>query len=683
MKQLLKASAIVLAMLGTAPAMGQERVVLRAAGGQELWGNVIDSDNKKSNGIYRFGIYNADPQALVTGSKVVANAGSVYFDGRFRFISADYSYADQGYVSANLFDYTVNDNEWVSSGRHTTLQDDQMGLLGVETAFDRATGKVYGVFYKDKSLAEMEFGVADYDALTRTTIGSATRKYVAIGLTADLVMYGVAEDGNLYRISTDDGTETLVGSTGLTLLKEDGTTNVQSGEIDQRDGTFYWAATDAEGKSALYTVDLTTGAATKLSDFTAHGQMYALTVPYPIAEDDAPANVTNLKVAFEKATTSGTVTFRMPAVTFAGDVLDGETEYRVIAGTDTISGVAQPGERVSVAVTGEDGTECGYTVWAVNGVGAGPKRSATAYCGMDSPSSLQGLTLSKGDAEGQLVLSWDEPLGRRGGYVGEVVYTVLRNATDTVAKNIVEQTFTETMPVEGMNAYNYKVVALCNNDSKVSATSNTVVLGDYVDVPFVDDFSNETRFGIYTVEDVNGDGFTWKYRSYTPMSACYSNSYTDAADDWLLTPPVKLAAGKIYAVRFCVSENNAKYTNKLEVKYGEGNTAAELVNTAFDTFDVVSKDTTEMSFDVVAEQEMLLRVGFHVTSEMVQGNLYVFGISVTENGVTGITEAKEAALEATGNVYSLDGRLVKTGYTSADTLPKGIYLINGRKVVIK
>lgn len=683
MNKILKFSPIALALLATVPAMGQKKVVLKAANGQELWGSVIDSENKKSNGIYRFNSNNADPQALVTGSQIIANAGSVYFDGHFRYIYANYEYAAQGYISANLFDYAVGDNEWTSSGRHTTLQDNQMNLLGVETAFDRTTGKVYGEFYKDNTLTDMEFGVADYNTLTRATIGPATHKYVAIGLTSDYVMYGVATDGNLYKISTTDGTETLVGATGLNLLKADSTTNVQSGEIDQRDNTFYWAATDADGNSGLYTVDLTTGAATKLSDFTGHGQMYALTIPYPVAEDNAPSNVTNMKVTFDKATTNGTVTFRMPQITYAGDILDGETNYNVLAGNDTIKGTAQPGERVSVPVTGEDGAECSYTAWASNSVGAGPKREASAYCGLDAPTSLKNVTLEKGEADGQLVLNWEAPEGRRGGYVGDVTYTILRNATDTVAKDISDLTFTETLPVEGMKAYYYRITALCNNDSKVFGTSNSVILGDHVDAPFVDDFSEESNFGIYTVEDANNDNNTWKYRSYTPKSACYSTSYTDAADDWLLTPPVKLEAGKSYTVKFDVSENNARYTNKLEVKYGEGNTSAELANTAFETFDVTSKDTVTKTFEVTPDKETLLRVGFHVTSDKIQGNLYITNFSVTENTSTGINGVKTTTAESAGNVYTLDGRLVKKNYTSADKLAKGVYIINGKKIIVE
>ena len=193
----------------------------QTAEGTVLWGNIVNKDTPTSNGMYKFSTTSIDPVSMVTGSKFVANAGSVYHDGHFRFVNADYTYASQGYISGNLFDYTVGENDtWASSGKHKSMN---VNMLGLETAFDRKTGKVYGEFYKDKNLQDLEFCVVDYTTSERTVIGPATHTYVAIGLTSDLVMYGIATDGKLYSISTTDGTETEIGATGLTLQNSEGT----------------------------------------------------------------------------------------------------------------------------------------------------------------------------------------------------------------------------------------------------------------------------------------------------------------------------------------------------------------------------------------------------------------------------------------------------------------------------
>lgn len=664
-------------------ASGVKQVTLRTQSGRELWGNVVSESTPTSNGMYKFGVTSIDPKAMVTASKFVANAGSVYYNERFRFINADYTYAAQGSISANIFDYSVGENDvWTSSGTHKSVS---VNMLGVETAFDRQTGKVYGEFYKDQSLSEMEFGVADYDALTRTTIGTATHKYVAIGLTSDLVMYGVATDGNLYSISTTDGTETLIGATGLTLINADGATYVQSGEIDQRDNTFYWAATDSEGKSGLYTVDLTTGVATLQSQFPNGERVYALTVPYPIAEDNAPSSVTNLKATFEGASTEGTVSFKTPAVTFAGELLEDDVEYYVVAGNDTIAhGTEAPGTKVSVPVTGTEKATNTYKAWAVNAAGAGPKKEVSVYVGLDTPSyTLSNVSLVADKETGELSLSWDELAGSHGGYVGDVTYAVLRNAVDTVATGLTETAFSEVLPAAAdMASYYYKVEAQCGT-KKVTGKSNAVVLGDHVSVPYSTDFSADTDFNVFTVVDANADNTSWKYYNYTPKSAQYSASYNYAADDWLITPPAKVVGGKSYNVKFSVKESNAKYINVVEVKYGEGNTAEAMSTAAFDNaIEVTAKEEAEYSFDVTPENDMLLSVGFHVTSEKAQGSLYITNFSIVENLNDAIRGIVTDSVRSNG-VHAIDGRTVRRSGAGTEGLQPGLYIVDGRKVVVK
>lgn len=661
----------------------QKQLVLKAADGKELIGNILDKNTPKNNGIYKFAIANVSPKPIVTGSKVLANAGSVYYDGHFKYVYADYTYAAQGQTSANLFDYIVGENDtWTSTGKHKSVNID---MVATETAFDRKTGKVYGVFYKDQNLKDTEFGIADYNTLERKTIGPANNKYVAIGLTSDLVMYGIATDGNLYKIDTNSGSETLVGATGLTLLDENGNTFAQSGEIDQRDNTFYWAATDAEGKSGLYTVDLTTGAATLQNFFPNNEQIYALTVPYPVAEDNAPSNVTNLKANFEKDNTSGTISFKTPSITFAGDVLEGNVDYYVVSDNDTIAkGTTDAGKKVSVDVTGKANATNTYTVWTSNSYGAGPKKNIDVYVGLDHPAySLSNVALEADATTGKVSLTWDELVGTHGGYIGDVTYSVMRNGTETVAENIKENSFSETLTTEnGMAAYYYKVTAKCGT-STASGKSNSVILGDHVNTPFNTIFATEGEFNIFAVSDANDDGSTWKYNSYSQKSAQYSCSYTNTADDWLMTPPAKIKSGKTYIVKFNVKENNAKYTNKLEIKYGSANNVEAMKNSPFNaSIDVTSKEETGYKFYVKSEKDDLLSVGFHVISEKSMGSLHITSFSIEEEGTTAISDIYNTDGNKSTGIYSIDGRLIKES-TNINNLAKGLYIINNKKVLVK
>ena len=97
---------------------------------------------------------------------------------------------------------------------------------------------------------------------------------MALGISKEGTLYGISLEGDLYSISTADGKETLVGSTGVTVKDSYGNYYQQSGEIDQKTNTFYWASIDQDGKSVLYTVDLATGRANKIGDMPAETQVF-------------------------------------------------------------------------------------------------------------------------------------------------------------------------------------------------------------------------------------------------------------------------------------------------------------------------------------------------------------------------------------------------------------------------
>ena len=57
-------------------------------------------------------------------------------------------------------------------------------------------------------------------------------------------------------------------------------------------------------------------------------------------------------------------------------------------------------------------------------------------------------------------------------------------------------------------------------------------------------------------------------------------------------------------------------------------------------------------------------------------------VTVEEGITTGVTDLN-AAKKADGNVYTIDGRLLRSGTTSTNGLPAGIYIAGGHKLVVK
>ena len=275
--------------------------LLKTPGGIVLWGNVIHQEGWKvgnaAYGMYSVGTtvpIEVKPLGLMNYMEV--NAGCGIVGDVFHAMYLDLLAYSEGSVKVHHYTYDIDTWEQLSDDN---LGEDGLSLCAMETAQDRKTGKIYGVFW-DESGTNLQWGVIDYTKMKRDFIGWAEHQYVALGISKEGTLYGISLDGDLYAISTIDGKETLIGATGVTVKDEYGKYFQQSGEIDQNTNTFYWASIDKDGKSVLYNVDLTTGKANKIGDMPIESQVLALTIPISTASAEAPARVENLKFVFEK-----------------------------------------------------------------------------------------------------------------------------------------------------------------------------------------------------------------------------------------------------------------------------------------------------------------------------------------------------------------------------------------------
>lgn len=166
--------------------------------GREMWGNVI-TDNTWASGNSQYGIYKFRPQSsiavtpLCTDKVLMSNGAGAIVGNRVDLINYDTSF---GMVF--IMHYQFDADTWEQVGTGNVLND--MSLIGFETAV-ASDGTVYGEFMSSDG-KKLELGIVDYATLSRTTIGELTRKYVAMGITKNNTLYGIAADGNLYKIDT-------------------------------------------------------------------------------------------------------------------------------------------------------------------------------------------------------------------------------------------------------------------------------------------------------------------------------------------------------------------------------------------------------------------------------------------------------------------------------------------------
>ena len=579
--------------------------------GRELWGNVVKS-TRWDNGTPEYGFYSfgasksIDINEMFTDDNMYANASGAMVGNRLDVIRYN---REQNVMYHYLYNASTGECEDVSY-----LTD--FSMWATETAVS-ADGKVYGVFFTGDADGN-ELGIADYASETRTTIGAVSRYYVALGITKDNVLYGIDPNGNLYSINSTTAKEKLIGSTGVKVSGANNDWNVQSGEIDQETGIFYWASTDPQGNSALYTVDLATAKATKIGDFMHNEQVAMLTIPKEAVKDEAPALASDMSLVFDKASLTGTVSFTAPSTTYIGGSLSGSLSYVVsVDGKETKKGTASAGQKVEEALTVKRGIHS-VSVCFSNAAGNGPKAYANRFIGDDIPLKPTNVKATVDVKTGNVQIAWNAVTqGVNEGYVGDLKYSIVRYpdnkaiATATVATSV-----SDMLPGGDLAGYYYTVQAISGQRKSESAKSNSVSFGNVLEPPYYQGFDNASALSTLTVLDENNDGTTWQFLEDDGSNqSAVSISYAEVDhDDWLVLPALNLKAGVLYNLSYRVATMGASFPEELEVKYGAEPNAAAMIHEVASKTEYTNDQYVTVKKELTVDKDQVVYIGFHCTS---------------------------------------------------------------------
>lgn len=577
--------------------------------------------------------YSTQPASPLTFTAFAISGGPNYLmglngaslkDGHIRGAWMNTALQAMGIVSTFLTDFNLE------TGEFTASMSSDNSLSAVETA-QAADGTVYGEFY-NKDLSGYEFGVIDYEAKSRTTFGTTTHYYVAMGISKGGTLYGIADDGNLYTIDTTNGAETLVGSTGLTLTGSDNKTYYQTGEIDQKDDTFYWYCATADQTVGLYTVDLTTGAATKIAD--AETPAVGMVIPAPEAEDGAPSKVADLAAHFVEDQLTGTLDFTAPSTTYGGTALTGTIGYKIyIDGELYTSGTATAGTAVSAEVTTTAGGLHTFAVTTSTDAGDSPQAAVTVWNGLDIPFAVTDLTFNVDD-NGLATIAWTAPTaGTHDGYIGNVTYDVYRivgDKTETVGEGLTTTTVTDQLDLNNMAIYSYAVYARNAAYRSDGRTTDGKLIGTAIRPTWSLATTTSAALDYFTVIDANNDGFGWRYNSINKCISSESN-WANGNDDWLITPPIHLTTDRTYTFSFVAKNQTAYFPNTMEVKVGNAPTVEGMTTTLLETTTPGGTLTT-YSFESVPFKEGDYYFGIHDnTADADMYFLNIYSVSITAN----------------------------------------------------
>lgn len=258
-------------LLVAAGSLQAQAQVLKASSTPQIWGNVIYceswdglgewgddylEESERPYGLYRFApVAPSYTYPIYTDSRLKANGGGFYRDGKFCFMKyTGIVFTTPTYYEFDTATRTFTDGKTVD-GR----------LTATDLAYDHTTGHVYGVFRTGET-GKYVIGWSDFDdtqdSMTRVELAPADRSYLAISVNRSGKLYAISSEASLYQINKATGKQTLVGPTGISP-----DTYNTSMCFDLSTDSLYFACTLQNGNSALYTVNTSTGLATKVMDF--------------------------------------------------------------------------------------------------------------------------------------------------------------------------------------------------------------------------------------------------------------------------------------------------------------------------------------------------------------------------------------------------------------------------------
>lgn len=181
----------------------------------------------------------------------------------------------------------------------------------------------------------------------------------------------------------------------------------------------------------------------------------------------------------------------------------------------------------------------------------------------------------------------------------------------------------------------------------------TATTGANVDVlPYSNALNTADLFAVFGVIDSNNDGSTWGFDSSYYTYYRYNSS--NDADDWLISPAIKLEAGKKYHFAIDAKAAGASFPEKFEVFLGDAPKASALTQNVLAETTVTSTDYVTYENENVAVSETgYYHFGIHATSEADEFRLMVANFLV-EAGVEAGAPAAVTDFEVAQNEGKLE-----------------------------
>lgn len=593
----------------------------------------------------------SQPDMLIMGPK--ASYGGVLVDNIYYATDA-MSFWGFDYVMIYGYDVTTGSNEVYIDG---TI--DNLAPGGITS--DPTTGMLYGIFYTEDKQS-LQLGTISYDdgVATTTSIAVLEGNWNTISCDAKGQLYAISYTGEM-----KDGRYTVTGSALHKLDKKTGeATKVSDFEgyapqylsgsvIDPKTNLMYWNYCKADGTSYMCRINPENGDITTLYKLALNDEIMGMYIPTPEADAKAPAECTAFHATFAEGALEGEVSFTAPATLFDSTPGTGEVNVTVlVSGEEVMNKKVKYGEECSTSVKVDEAGLYTFTVFASNEAGEGPRTNIKhLWVGPDTPSATKASLTYE---DGKMKLSWNPVTSAiNGGYLDldNLSYTVVRYPdAKVVAENYKDTTFEEAIeePTDRLVVMYYVVTASCDGLSSAPARTESIALGNIVP-PYLNSFDSPDDLEGWVTEDSNEDEVTWAFSDWD--GGDMRNSFSDLdADDWLITPAVKLEKGKAYYVSIDVRGTSTTWHQRVEMKYSRTQNGEGMTGVVAGPLEIVNNDFTPLGNLFVPSEDGIYYFGIHDTSDAEQLDLVADNFSIAE-GVSALAPGEPTDLKIVPDVY--------------------------------
>lgn len=528
------------------------------------------------------------------------------------------------------------------------------GIIAEDVAMDPTTGDVYGCYLNGQGRC---WGRGNYNTGARTLIRELNEDWpIAVGCDASGQFYGITAGSEFVKINKHTGEFTHVSFTDVPYQY------LAGGCVDDTTGKLLVTYnTDMKG-AGIYSVDLATGKTENAVTFTNPDiVVVGPFIPAGNVGDKVPM-APSISVSAPQGTMTVSYTIGLPTTLVDGTPIAGNVGWQLLANGQVVAdGAAPAGESVTGTVVISESGMTEFAAVASTAAGKSLRAEQSIYVGTGLPAAPTNVTASF--ADGKIKLTWNAVTSATdGGYIdpSAIRYTVASADGSVIATGLSDTKYEFEVAIPDVNTpYTYTVRAVYGDKTSSPTTSNVVRLGAYR-TPFATEFNVSDIFATmgYTVIDANEDGKTWGIRGLG-KGAYYPYNSRMAADDWLITPAIRMEAGRVYpfsCVAYCESSTDFE---RIEVKAGKSATAEGMTMEIVPSTDITVREANALTLRGLIKPDVTgdYFIGLHAISDANKYWLTVPSLSIdaglayaTPAGVENLTITPEAtgALSVTG-----------------------------------